>query len=153
MDTAGRKVGEQHLHQANMSHDAALYGFRRKIFTIHIFFSIHWEFGWKRSRCERIVKIMCRALCCTSVGLGITHSLAPFGPWTPFEFGGGTSTTTDMFPVDIWLATMLIFRSVPFLAEPPKSLSPRGKSKVHNKLSSSILHARAHDNTSVYTCL
>ena len=25
MDTAGRKVGEQHLHQANMSHDAALY--------------------------------------------------------------------------------------------------------------------------------
>lgn len=38
MDTAGRKVGEQHLHQANMSHDAALYGFRRKIFTIHIFF-------------------------------------------------------------------------------------------------------------------
>lgn len=24
-----------------MSHDAALYGFRRKIFTIHIFFSIH----------------------------------------------------------------------------------------------------------------
>jgi len=32
VDTAGR--GELHLHQANMSHDAALYGFRRKIFTI-----------------------------------------------------------------------------------------------------------------------
>lgn len=37
LDSAGGRVGEPHLHQANMSHDAALYGFRRKIFTIHYF--------------------------------------------------------------------------------------------------------------------